>query len=146
MRIRNAEYRAARSVCAVTIASRTHCASSFPVAPSRGGTLLASDQRMSQQNLALTLAPEVTGEPERWRESSDTRGNPSELDLKTKALCYLSALAAARLPNEVPFRAARARALGATRDELLGAILVGLRAVGRSDVDEPLPTFGGIGG
>jgi alkylhydroperoxidase/carboxymuconolactone decarboxylase family protein YurZ len=80
----------------------------------------------------MTTAPE-------WAEAIVELGSASALDLKTRALCYLSALAAARLPSEVPFRATRARNLGATREEVISAILVGLRAIGHPAIDEPFP-------
>jgi len=100
---------------------------------------------MSHQNLTQTFTTEVTTTSEQWLESVDGLSHGSELDLKTKALCYLSALAAARRPNEVPFRAARARALGATRDEVIGAVLVGLRAVDGVAIEHPLRTFDAVG-
>lgn len=74
----------------------------------------------------------------------DRLGSSGELDLKTKALCYLSALAAARMPGEVSFRAEKARALGATRDEVIGAIFVGLRATVDGGVERPAPLPGAV--
>lgn len=102
------------------------------------GTGLASDRRMASDNLALRTfdVPPRKKSPE-WATALDRLGSPSALDLKTKALCYLSALAAARMPNEVSFRVEKARALGATRDEVIGAVLVGLRATIDTLVDEP---------
>jgi alkylhydroperoxidase/carboxymuconolactone decarboxylase family protein YurZ len=73
-----------------------------------------------------------------WMEVVQKLGQASKLDRKTRALCYLSVLAAARLFSGVPFHAAQARSLGATRDEVIGAILVGLPAVGNTVV-ESLP-------
>lgn len=52
------------------------------------------------------------------------------LDAKTKALAYLAVLAAVRLENGVPFHAAEARAAGASRAEIISAVLVGLPAIG----------------
>jgi len=85
--------------------------------------------------LFLSTAPEAS---KAWMEVVQKVSQASKLDGKTRALCYLSALAAARLSSGVPFHAAQARSLGATRDEVIGAILVGLPAVGNTVV-ESLP-------
>lgn len=52
------------------------------------------------------------------------------LDAKTRALAYLAVLAAMRLESGAPFHAAQARVAGATRAEIISAILVGLPAAG----------------
>jgi alkylhydroperoxidase/carboxymuconolactone decarboxylase family protein YurZ len=80
------------------------------------------------------IRPRTTS-PE-WATALERLGSSSELDLKTKALCYLSALAAAKMPNEVSFHVDKARALGATRDEVIGAVFVGLSATVDPIVDE----------
>ena len=85
--------------------------------------------------LFLSATPETS---KAWMEMVQKLGQTSKLDGKTRALCYLSALAAARLSSGIPFHAAQARSLGATRDEVIGAILVGLPAVGNTVV-ESLP-------
>ncbi len=54
----------------------------------------------------------------------------SALDAKTEALAYLAVLAAIRLESGVPFHVAQARKAGATREEILSALLVGLSAAG----------------
>jgi alkylhydroperoxidase/carboxymuconolactone decarboxylase family protein YurZ len=54
----------------------------------------------------------------------------SELDPKTRQLAYLAVLAALRLESGLPFHVHMARSLGATRSEVIGAILVGLPAAG----------------
>lgn len=58
----------------------------------------------------------------------------SALDPRTQALAYLAVLAAMRLETGVPFHAARARAAGATRAEVISAILIGLPAAGNAVV------------
>ena len=60
------------------------------------------------------------------------------LDEKTRALSYLAVLAALRLESGVPFHVAHAKELGATRDEIISAILVGLPAAGHR-VTQVLP-------
>jgi len=54
----------------------------------------------------------------------------SALDKKTAALAYLAVLAAQRLESGIPFHVQIARQAGASREEVIGAILVGLPAVG----------------
>lgn len=54
----------------------------------------------------------------------------SKLDKKTDALSYLSVLASARLESGIPFHVMEAKKAGATRDEVISSILVGLPAVG----------------
>jgi alkylhydroperoxidase/carboxymuconolactone decarboxylase family protein YurZ len=58
----------------------------------------------------------------------------SSLDKKTEALAYLSVLAAVRLDSGIPFHVKEAKALGASREEIISAILVGLPAVGNAVV------------
>jgi alkylhydroperoxidase/carboxymuconolactone decarboxylase family protein YurZ len=52
------------------------------------------------------------------------------LDAKTKDLAYLAVLAALRLESGVPFHVASAKRNGASREEVISAVLLGLPAVG----------------
>jgi alkylhydroperoxidase/carboxymuconolactone decarboxylase family protein YurZ len=54
----------------------------------------------------------------------------SALDKKTSALAYLAVLGALRLESGVPFHVEIARQAGASREEVVSAILVGLPAAG----------------
>jgi alkylhydroperoxidase/carboxymuconolactone decarboxylase family protein YurZ len=54
----------------------------------------------------------------------------STLDAKTRTLAYLSVLAALRLESGIPFHVKTAKELGASRAEVVSAILVGLPAAG----------------
>ena len=62
----------------------------------------------------------------------------SALDKKTAELAYLAVLAAVRLQGGLPFHVKSAKALGATREEIISAILVGIPAIGLA-VTEALP-------
>lgn len=62
----------------------------------------------------------------------------SALDRKTGELAYIAVLAAARMTGGLPFHVKSARELGATREEIKSAVLVGLPAVGLAVV-EALP-------
>jgi alkylhydroperoxidase/carboxymuconolactone decarboxylase family protein YurZ len=66
-----------------------------------------------------------------WLEAVAKLDAANGLDGKTKALAYLGVLAAAGLTSGIPFHVRHAKALGASRDEILGAVLVGLPAVGQ---------------
>ena len=57
-------------------------------------------------------------------------GAASALDDKTAALAYLAVMAAARLDSGLPFHVKMAKMHGATRDEVISAVLIGLPAVG----------------
>jgi alkylhydroperoxidase/carboxymuconolactone decarboxylase family protein YurZ len=61
------------------------------------------------------------------------------LDPKTSALAYLAVLAALQMKSGVPFHVKSAKQAGATREEVISAILVGLPAAGHR-VTQVLPT------
>lgn len=61
------------------------------------------------------------------------------LDGKTKQLVYIAAAASAGHVRGVPQHAARARALGATRDEVLETLLMTLPAAGLGPLSQCLP-------
>jgi alkylhydroperoxidase/carboxymuconolactone decarboxylase family protein YurZ len=65
-----------------------------------------------------------------WMNAVQALEKASALDAKTRAIAYLAVLAAMRLESGVPFHAAHAKAAGASRDEVISAILVGLPAAG----------------
>lgn len=62
----------------------------------------------------------------------------SALDKKTGELAYLAVLAALRIESGVPFHVQSARHAGASREEVISAILVGLPAAGNR-VTQVLP-------
>ncbi|MDQ7991403.1 MAG: carboxymuconolactone decarboxylase family protein [Propionicimonas sp.] len=55
----------------------------------------------------------------------------SALDPRTEELAYLAVLAAAGMESGLPFHVAAAVRAGATREEVVSALLVGLPAVGQ---------------
>ena len=73
-----------------------------------------------------------------WMNAVRGLSEASALDEKTRTLSYLAVLAALRLESGVPFHVAHAKELGATRDEIISAILVGLPAAGHR-VTQALP-------
>lgn len=69
-----------------------------------------------------------------WMTAVQALETASALDAKTKALAYLAVLAALRLEGGVAFHAGEAKAAGASRAEIISAILVGLPAAGNAVV------------
>lgn len=65
-------------------------------------------------------------------------GNISALEEKTKHLTYLAVLAATGKTSGIPFHVLLAKQAGATKEEIISAILVGLPAVG-NEVIQALP-------
>lgn len=64
--------------------------------------------------------------------------NASALDSKTDELAYIAVLSAVRMTGGLPFHVKSAKKLGATREEIKSAVLVGMPAVGLA-VTEALP-------
>ena len=59
----------------------------------------------------------------------------SALDQKTQELAYLSVLAALRMTGGIAYHVDSAKELGATKAEVMSAVLVGLPAVGIQVID-----------
>jgi alkylhydroperoxidase/carboxymuconolactone decarboxylase family protein YurZ len=94
------------------------------------------DTRMSDAfQLFLSESPM---QAQAWMTAVRALGSASALDEKTQSLAYLAVLAALRMESGVPFHTAQAKAAGATRDEVVSAILVGLPAAGNA-VTQALP-------
>lgn len=85
-----------------------------------------------------TFTKEAPGHQKAWLEAVQKLGEASKLDAKTEALIYIGILAATRLESGLPFHVAEAMKLGASRDEVISAVLVGLPAVGNT-VIQSLP-------
>lgn len=90
-------------------------------------------------NAFQTFITEAPKHQAAWMEAVKGLDNASELDPKTAELSYIAVLAALRLEGGVPFHVKQAKALGATRQEVISAILVGLPAAGNA-VIQVLPT------
>lgn len=65
-----------------------------------------------------------------WMETAQRLCEASKLDNKTDELAYIAVLAALRLESGIPFHVKHAKLLGASRDEVISAVLVGLPAAG----------------
>ncbi|KYZ75523.1 carboxymuconolactone decarboxylase [Anaerosporomusa subterranea] len=92
----------------------------------------------SVSNAFQTFIKEAPEQQKIWLETVQQLGAVSKLDAKTEELAYIAVLASARLEGGLPFHVKHARSLGATRDEIISAVLVGLPAVGNT-VIQALP-------
>jgi alkylhydroperoxidase/carboxymuconolactone decarboxylase family protein YurZ len=83
----------------------------------------------------MTDAPEHA---KAWSEVVQSLSKANVLDKKTGELAYLSVLAALNRISGIPFHVSSLKELGATREEVISAILVGLPAAGHI-VTQALP-------
>ena len=85
--------------------------------------------------LFMSEAPEFA---QAWGSAIQALAHASALDSKTRELAYLAVLAALNRTSGIPFHVACLKELGATREEVISAILVGLPAAGHV-VTQSLP-------
>jgi len=81
-------------------------------------------------NAFQTFMKEAPEHSKAWMEVVQKLDNSSKLDKKTEELAYIAVLAAVRLESGIAFHVKHAKELGATREEVISAVLVGLPAVG----------------
>jgi alkylhydroperoxidase/carboxymuconolactone decarboxylase family protein YurZ len=77
-----------------------------------------------------TFLAEAPKHSQAWSAAVQGLASASALDGKTSALAYLAVLAAMRLEGGIPFHVQAAKKAGATREEVISAVLVGLPAAG----------------
>lgn len=83
-----------------------------------------------------------------WMGMVQQLARASTLDAKTEELAYLAVLAAAGMESGLPFHVSSAVAAGASRAEVISALLVGLPAVGQrviSSLPAALATLDSLG-
>lgn len=97
------------------------------------------DQAPKVSNAFQTFFKEAPEHAQAWMMVVQSLDKASALDEKTGELAYLAVLAALRLEGGIPFHVQAAKQAGATRDEVISAILVGLPAAG-NQVIQTLPT------
>lgn len=76
------------------------------------------------------FAKEAPDHQKAWSEVVQALGAANKLDDKTAALAYISVMAATRLDSGLPFHVQIAKKHGATKEEVISAVLIGLPAVG----------------
>ena len=81
---------------------------------------------------------DAPGHSKAWFELVQALAKASALDKKTGELAYISVLAAMNRVSGIPFHVASAKKAGASREEIISAILVGLPAAGHI-VTQALP-------
>lgn len=82
-----------------------------------------------------STAPEVQ---KAWMEMAEKLDKSSALDKKTEELSYISVLSVLGLETGIPFHVSMAKSNGASRDEIISSVLIGLPAAG-SKVINSLP-------
>ena len=85
-----------------------------------------------------TFLKEAPHHAEAWGGMVQALGKANALDGKTSALAYLAVLAALQMENGIPFHVKTAKKAGASRDEVISAVLTGLPAAGHR-VTQVLP-------
>lgn len=89
-------------------------------------------------NAFHTFMQEAPEHQKIWLDTVQKLDAVSNLDTKTAELAYIAVLAASRLESGLPFHIQHAKSLGATKEEIISAILIGLPAVGNA-VIQALP-------
>jgi len=97
------------------------------------------DRRSKMSDAFRAFMSEAPQHAQAWMAAAQALDVASALEEKTKKLAYLAVLAALRLESGVPFHVREAKQAGASREEIISAILVGLPAAGHC-VIQVLPT------
>jgi alkylhydroperoxidase/carboxymuconolactone decarboxylase family protein YurZ len=105
---------------------------------SEKGAITVSNQPTLISYAFQTFMTEAPEHAQAWAAATQALGSASTLDTKTAALAYLAVLAALRLESGIPFHVQSAKKAGASRKEVICAILIGLPAAGHS-VIQALP-------
>ncbi len=83
-------------------------------------------------NAFEVFAKEAPGQAAAWNGLVQALTAANALDQKTTALSYLAVLAVLGLESGIPFHVHAAKQSGATREEIISAILLGLPAAGHA--------------
>jgi alkylhydroperoxidase/carboxymuconolactone decarboxylase family protein YurZ len=89
-------------------------------------------------NAFQVFASEAPEYQQAWMEMIMKLGQQSALDKKTGQLAYIAVLAAIGLTSGIPFHVQMAKNAGASREEIISAVLTGLPAAGHI-VTQALP-------
>lgn len=98
-----------------------------------------SDQQPGMSNAFRVFMHEASGHAQAWMGAVRGLDDASALDKKTEEPAYVAVPAALRLESGVPLHVQLAKEAGASREEVISAILVGLPAAGQG-VTQVLPT------
>ena len=97
-----------------------------------------SDQPSLISNAFQVFMSEAPQHAQAWGAMVQGLASASALDQKTSALAYLAVLSALRAEGGVPFHVQAAKQAGASREEVISAVLVGLPVAGHR-VTQVLP-------
>jgi alkylhydroperoxidase/carboxymuconolactone decarboxylase family protein YurZ len=97
-----------------------------------------TDEQSLISDAFRALLSEAPEHAQAWGTMVQALGTASKLDPKTAALAYLAVLAARRVVSGIPFHVRAAKELGASREEVIHAILLGLPLAGNV-VTQSLP-------
>jgi alkylhydroperoxidase/carboxymuconolactone decarboxylase family protein YurZ len=97
-----------------------------------------NNQQPAVSNAFQTFMKEAPKHAQAWMAAVQGLDNASALGKKTEELAYLAVEAALRLESGVPFHTQLAKQAGASREEVISAILIGLPAAGNG-VTQVLP-------
>jgi alkylhydroperoxidase/carboxymuconolactone decarboxylase family protein YurZ len=97
-----------------------------------------NSQKPAVSNAFQTFMTEAPKHAQAWMAAVQGLDSACALDKKTEELAYLAVLAALQLESGVPFHAQSAKQAGASREEVISAILIGLPAAGNG-VTRSLP-------
>jgi alkylhydroperoxidase/carboxymuconolactone decarboxylase family protein YurZ len=97
-----------------------------------------SDDKPQVSPAFQAFMTEAKEHSEAWMEAVLRLDKASALEKKTGQLAYIAVLAALRMESGIPFHVKMALQAGATREEVISAVLVGLPAVGHA-VTQVLP-------
>lgn len=89
-----------------------------------------NDPTSKMSNAFQVFMKEAPGHAQAWLVAAQGLEKAGALDKKTGELVYLAVLAAMRLESGLPFHVHMAKAAGASREEIISAILIGLPAAG----------------
>lgn len=88
---------------------------------------------MNNKNISDSFQVFLKEAPEHskaWMEAVQKLDTACSLDEKTEEIAYIAVLAAVELESGIPFHVKRAKELGASREDIKSAVLLGLPAVG----------------
>ena len=90
-----------------------------------------SDKKLVS-NAFQVFASEAPQHAAAWNGLVQNLAAANALDQKTAALAYLSVLAVLGMESGIPFHVNSAKQSGATREEVISAVLIGLPAAGHA--------------
>ena len=89
-----------------------------------------SDNEKLMSNAFQVFMQEAPEHARAWMAAVQGLGNASSLDKKTESLAYLAVLSVQGIDSGIPFHVKLAKEAGASREEVISAILIGLPAAG----------------